>query len=58
LPALALGQGPPLLFLGGLLPVAGVDRALARRTAEVSARPLADVRRVVYTNRRTGQRVV
>ena len=54
LPALATGTGAPLLYLGGLLPTAGVDGGLARRTAEFSARPLADVRRVVYTNRRPG----
>jgi pimeloyl-ACP methyl ester carboxylesterase len=54
LPALASGDGPPLLYLGGLLHVAGVDASLVRRTAEVSARPLVGVRRVVYTNRRFG----
>jgi pimeloyl-ACP methyl ester carboxylesterase len=55
LPALAIGaDGPPLLYLGGLLPTAGVDGRLARRSAEFSARPLADMRRVVYTNRRSG----
>ena len=56
MPALALGEGPPLLYLGGLLHVAGVDATLARRAAQVSARPLAGLRRVVYTNRRTGLR--
>lgn len=55
LPALATSDGNlPLLYLGGLLPTAGVDTALARRSAEFSARPLADMRRVVYTNRRHG----
>lgn len=54
LPALAAGNGPPLLYLGGLLPTAGVDGRLARRSAEFSARPLAGVRRVLYTNRRSG----
>lgn len=54
LPALATGTGPPLLYLGGLLPTAGVDGRLAQRSAEFSARPLADVRRVLYTNRRSG----
>jgi len=53
LPALATGNGPPLLYLGGLLPTAGVDGRLARRSAEFSARPLAAVRRVLYTNRRS-----
>ena len=47
LPVLAGGEGPPLLYLGGLLPVAGVDSSLARRSAEFSARPFAGLRRVV-----------
>jgi pimeloyl-ACP methyl ester carboxylesterase len=54
LPVLAGGAGPPLLYLGGLLPVAGVDTRLARRAAEVSSRPLVDVRRVLFANRRQG----
>jgi pimeloyl-ACP methyl ester carboxylesterase len=54
LPALSTGTGPPLLYLSGLLPVAGVDATLPRRSAEFSARPLADLRRVFFTNRRTG----
>lgn len=55
LPVLAAGaDGPPLLYVGGLLPTAGVDSQLARRSAEFSARPLAGVRRVVYVNRRPG----
>ena len=54
LPVLAGGDGPPLLYLGGLLPVAGVRTRLARRSAEFSARPLADLRRVLYVNRRPG----
>jgi pimeloyl-ACP methyl ester carboxylesterase len=53
-PALATGDGPPLLYLGGLLPTAGVDGRLALRSAEFSARPLAGMRRVFYTNRRSG----
>jgi pimeloyl-ACP methyl ester carboxylesterase len=55
LPALAGGDGDlPLLYLGGLLPTAGVDAPLARRSAEFSVRPLADTRRVIYVNRRSG----
>lgn len=54
LTVLVAGEGPPLLYLGGLLPVAGVDSSLARRTAEFSVRPFADIRNVVFTNRRTG----
>ena len=54
LPVIAAGAGAPLLYLGGLLPVAGVDSPLANRTAEYSARPFSDVRTVVYANRWTG----
>jgi pimeloyl-ACP methyl ester carboxylesterase len=54
LAVLAAGAGPPLVYLGGLLPVAGVDSSLARRTAEVSARPFVDVRTVLFANRRPG----
>jgi pimeloyl-ACP methyl ester carboxylesterase len=55
LPALAGGEGDlPLLYLGGLLPTAGVDAPLARRSAEVALRPLSQMRRVVYVNRRSG----
>lgn len=54
LPVLAVGAGAPLLYLGGLLPVAGVDSSLARRSAAFSARPFAGTRRVLYTNRRRG----
>ncbi|MHB1582372.1 MAG: alpha/beta fold hydrolase [Acidimicrobiales bacterium] len=52
LPVLTTGTGPPLLYLGGLLPVAGVDSALASRSAEYSARPFAAARTVLYANRR------
>jgi pimeloyl-ACP methyl ester carboxylesterase len=55
LPALAGGEGDlPLLYLGGLLPIAGVDAQLVRRSADFSARPLAALRRVFYVNRRRG----
>lgn len=54
LPLIAGGAGTPLLYLSGLLPVAGVSSPLAKRTAEYSARPFSDVRRVLYANRRTG----
>ena len=40
LPALAGGEGPPLLYLGGLLPVAGVDPSLARRIGGVLRAPV------------------
>jgi pimeloyl-ACP methyl ester carboxylesterase len=52
LPVLTTGSGPPLFYLGGLLPVAGVDSTLASRSAEYSARPFADARTVVYVNGR------
>ncbi|MGH3024901.1 MAG: alpha/beta fold hydrolase [Gaiellaceae bacterium] len=54
LAGLASGTGPPLFYLGGLLPVAGVDDSLARSSAEFSLRPFADIRRAIYTNRRRG----
>lgn len=54
LPVITAGAGPPLLYLGGLLPVAGIGSRLAHRTAEYSARPFSDVRTVLYANRRTG----
>jgi pimeloyl-ACP methyl ester carboxylesterase len=54
LPVLAGGTGPPLLYLGGLLPFAGVDTRLARRAAQASLRPLLDVRTVYFANRRQG----
>jgi pimeloyl-ACP methyl ester carboxylesterase len=54
LPVLTGGTGPPLFYIGGLLPVAGVDSVLAKRSADYSARPFADVRTVIYANRRPG----
>lgn len=54
LPVLAAGAGPPLFYIGGLLPVAGVDSDLAKRSAAYSVRPFADRRRVIYANRRPG----
>lgn len=49
---LTAGTGPPLFYIGGLLPVAGVDTVLAKRSAEHSARPFADARTVIYANHR------
>lgn len=54
LPVLSSGKGQPLFYLGGLLPVAGVDASLARGSAEFSARPFAETRTVIYVNRRPG----
>jgi len=56
LTVLVAGEGPPLLYLGGLLPVAGVDSSLARRTAEFSVKPFSDIRNMVFANRRAGLR--
>ena len=53
LTVLAGGEGPPLLYLGGLLPVAGVDSSLARRTAEFSVGPF---RTSARSSTRTGGR--
>jgi pimeloyl-ACP methyl ester carboxylesterase len=54
LPSLVLGSGPPLLYLAGLSPSAGVETAGIRRTARLSASPFARKRRVYFLNRRTG----
>jgi len=43
-----------MLYLGGLLPVAGVEARLPRRAAGLAVRPFAGVRRVLYLNLRTG----
>src|SRR5215468_10589812 len=56
LTVLVAGEGPPLLYLGGLLPVTGVDSSLARRTAEFSVKPFSDIRNMVFANRRAGLR--
>jgi pimeloyl-ACP methyl ester carboxylesterase len=55
LTVLAEGQGDPLMYLGGLLPVAGVDSRLVIRAAEYSLRPFG-ARLSLYTNRRSGMR--
>jgi pimeloyl-ACP methyl ester carboxylesterase len=54
LPALVLGSGPPLLYLAGLFPSAGVDSGGIRRAARLSASPFARERRVYFLNRRSG----
>lgn len=56
LPYLAVGSGPPLLVLAGLLPQAGVSRGPLRRDHERTARLYAHGREVFYTNRRPGMR--
>ena len=54
LPSLAAGNGPPMLFIGGLAPQAGVD---APGTAWMNGSllaPFAQRRRVHFVNRRAG----
>ena len=52
LPLLAGGEGPPLLHVGGLLPVAGVDAPLVRRAPDAQVHQLGGHRRLFYANRR------
>jgi len=54
LPYLAVGSGPPLVVLAGLLPEAGVARGRLRRNHERTARLYAHDREVFYVNRRPG----
>ena len=56
LPYAAIGSGAPLLFIGGLAPVAGVEWGTSERMMNRSTllRPFAGCRRVYYTNRRKG----
>jgi hypothetical protein len=56
LPSVAVGSGAAMLFIGGLAPVAGVERGTSERAMNRSTllRPFAACRRVVYTNRRKG----
>jgi pimeloyl-ACP methyl ester carboxylesterase len=54
LPYLELGSGPPLLFLAGLSPAAGVDAAGTERMNASLLRPFASRRRVLFVNRRSG----
>ncbi|MDA0166488.1 alpha/beta hydrolase [Solirubrobacter ginsenosidimutans] len=53
-PCLELGSGPPLLFLAGLSPEAGVDAAGTERMNASLLRPFAHRRRVMFVNRRSG----
>jgi pimeloyl-ACP methyl ester carboxylesterase len=55
LPALALGSGPPLLYVAGLSPVAGIPPHGSRRMETSAMAPFAAAgRRVLYLNRRPG----
>lgn len=51
LPFLAVGSGPPLLMLGGLMPEAGIPRGVAWLSAYSSVRPFAAQRTTYWVNR-------
>ena len=53
-PYLAVGAGPPLVVLAGLVPRAGVARGPMRSDHERTARLFAHEREVFYVNRRPG----
>ena len=52
LPFLAVGAGPPLVYLAGLTPDPGVPDGASRRAELSTLRPFAARRRVHYINRR------
>jgi pimeloyl-ACP methyl ester carboxylesterase len=54
LPYLAVGSGPPLLFLGGLSLEAGVEAAGTEWMNAWLLQPFAKRRRVIFVNRRRG----
>lgn len=54
MPCLAVGTGPPLVVLAGLVPRAGVDPGPMRRDHERTAKLFAHDREVFYINRRPG----
>jgi pimeloyl-ACP methyl ester carboxylesterase len=54
LPFLAVGTGPPLVYLAGLTPDPGVPDGSMRRADLATLRPFATRRRVHYLNRRGG----
>jgi pimeloyl-ACP methyl ester carboxylesterase len=54
LPYLAVGEGPPLLYLAGLTPDPGVPEGASRRAEIATLKPFASRRRVHYVNRRGG----
>src|SRR5690242_5495095 len=53
LPYLSGGKGPPLVYLAGLTPAAGVDSLSARSMALSALIPIRG-RRVLFFNRRPG----
>jgi pimeloyl-ACP methyl ester carboxylesterase len=54
LPCLRTGSGPPLLYIGGLSPEAGVDASGTEWMVGSMLEPFARHREVVYVNRRKG----
>ncbi len=54
LPYLAVGTGPPLLMLGGLMPEAGIPRGFAWLSAYSSIRPFGAHATAYWINRRSG----
>jgi pimeloyl-ACP methyl ester carboxylesterase len=56
LPYVGVGSGPPMLFIAGLAPYAGVEWGTSDRMMNGSTllRPFANLRRVIYVNRRKG----
>lgn len=54
IPFLAMGSGPPMVFVGGLSFSGGVDAAGTERMAASMVKPFAPRRRVLFVNRRTG----
>jgi pimeloyl-ACP methyl ester carboxylesterase len=56
LPYVGVGSGPPMLFIAGLAPYAGVEWGTSERMMNRSTllRPFASLRRVIYVNRRKG----
>jgi len=54
LPCLAMGDGAPLLFIAGLMPVAGVEAPGTERMNASMLTPFAKHRRVTFVNRRPG----
>jgi pimeloyl-ACP methyl ester carboxylesterase len=54
LPYLAVGSGPPLLVLGGLMPEAGIPHGFARLSAYTSIRPFGSRHTAYWINRRRG----
>jgi pimeloyl-ACP methyl ester carboxylesterase len=52
IPFLAMGSGPPMVFVGGLSFSGGVDAAGTEKMAASMVKPFAERRRVLFVNRR------